>query len=125
MPAPQYLAGKDATANFGGEMAVMDGSYDRECNFDEMTNLKKRGYYSSVPTDRKWSGSLDCAYEGDSPPTFDEGSFIEAASISVPGGETVQGDVYIDKINMKSVTAKGGVKYSFTFHSEGKYIVTR
>jgi hypothetical protein len=116
-----YLAGKNAVATFKEALAVMDGSYDAESEFDEMTNTKSGGFYSSVPTIKKWTGSLDCAYEGDSPPDFDEGELIEGASITIPGGPSISGDVYIDKVTFKSVTAKGGVKYSFTFHSEGPY----
>lgn len=122
--AQVYLAGKSAVATFKAALAVMDGSYDTEAEFDEMTNLKSGGFHSSTPTIKKWSGSLDCAYEGDSPPTFAEGELVTGASIVVPGGPSISGDVYIDKISSKSVTAKGAVKFSFTFHSEGAYVRT-
>jgi hypothetical protein len=121
---PTYLAGKDAVAHFIEDMAVLDGSYDTEVDFDELTNLKSGGFHSGIPTVKKWSGSLDAVYEGDSPPEFDEGTFIPAASITIPGGPGVSGDVWITKVSYKGVTPKAGVRYTFTFVSEGPYAKT-
>lgn len=135
----ELLAGKRAVATIDGEpMAVTDGSYTTTSGVDEMTNLLSGGYYDDVATIKSARASLTLAYDGLSPPEFDEGDII-ALSIAVPGtpavtgppaipgipsGPGIEGNWRVDSMTWPIVNPKGGVRYSFDCHTVGPYTKT-
>jgi hypothetical protein len=131
------LAGKNAVATIDGTpTAVTGGSYRCTSGTDDMTNLLSEGYGENIDTIKNAGGTLDCAYDGDNPPDFDEGDET-ALSIAIPGktiaqhppaglpsGPGFSGMVRVTVMNYTVVDPNGGVRYSFDWISNGPYTKT-
>lgn len=119
-----YLAGKKAVATINGTgMAVESGSYNTTAGVDEVTNLNSGGFYEDVTTIKRATCSLQCIYDGDSPPDFDEGDII-ALAITVPNGPGLSGNFRVTQMTYPVVNPKAAVKYNFEASSNGAYIKT-
>lgn len=119
-----YLAGKNAVATINGTpMAVESGSYNTSAGVDEVTNLNSGGFYEDVTTIKKATCSLQCVYDGDEPPDFDEGDTITLA-ITIPSGPGLSGTFRVTQMTYPVVNPKAAVKYSFEASSNGTYTKT-
>jgi hypothetical protein len=119
-----YLNGTNSTVTIDGTpMAVEDGNWEGSVGMDEVSNLLTGGFYSSVMTLKKATGSLTCVYDGDSPPDFEEGDTI-ALAIAVTGGPGFSGNVNITKMSWPKIGVKAAVRYSFDWESNGPYVKT-
>lgn len=132
-----YLAGKKYTVTIdGAEMAVQSGTYTTTTGVDETTNLTGDGYYEDIDTIKRATVSLQCVYDGDEPPDFDEGDIV-ALSINlpgvpavtgppaidaIPGGPALSGNFRITSMRYPSVSPNAAVKYDFDANSQRAYV---
>ena len=104
----------------GAEMAVEAGGFNCSSQEDEVTNLAGGGYYESVSTYKKAEANADCIYDGDNPPTFEEGDVVPIVLTSADG-VGISGDFRINSMNFPILNVRNAVKYSLTMSSQGAY----
>ena len=85
-----------------------------------MTNLAGGGYYESVSTYKKAEANADCIYDGDNPPTFEEGDLVPIVLTSADG-IGISGTFRINSMNFPVLNVRNAVKYSLQMSSQGPY----
>lgn len=120
-----YLAGKNAvvTLKDSTPQPVEDGDYGGASSTDEVTNLTSGGFYESVNTIKKLTGSLVIVYKSESPPDIEEGDSV-AMSVTIPDGPGFAGNVRITEMRYSTPKPKAAVRINLSFESNGAYTKT-
>jgi hypothetical protein len=124
---PTYITGGDGnsycTIDGDGNFSVEEANWDATCGMDEVSNIQTGGFYASVKTLKKGTGSMKIVYDGDLPPSFEEGDTI-AVTMGVTGGPGFTGNVNITKMAWPTFTPKSAIRFNLDWESNGPYTKT-
>lgn len=107
----------------GATMAVTGGGFNCEADEDAVTNLAGGGYYESVSTVKKATANINCVYDGDAPPEFQEGDVV-ALVLTAPTGVGISGNFRVNSMNFPILDVQKAVLYSLALTSQRQYTRT-
>lgn len=122
MPTPNYLVGNVVSVTHNGSlMYAKSGKVTRKAKMVDVTNARSNKFTEKKKGNRELMGDCTCVYNGDDPPTLNEGD--EATIIYAAGGANRTANVFVTEVT-DSFQSDGDYVYSFNFESSGSYTST-
>lgn len=123
MDTPGYLVGNVVSVTFDGKlMYAKSGSVTRKVKMVDVTNARSNKYTEKKKGNKELAGDCTCVYNGDDPPTLNEGDEGTVVYAAVGGGNRTA-NVYITEVK-DNFTNDADYVYSFSFESSGAYTST-
>jgi hypothetical protein len=107
----------------GATAAVTGGGFNCEAAEDDVTNLAGGGYYESVSTVKKATATVDCVFDNEAAPEFEEGDIV-ALALAAPSGVGITGNFRVNSMNFPILDPQKAVRYSLALTSQKAYTRT-
>jgi hypothetical protein len=129
--AEKYVACKNVTFTLDSvAMIVLDGGFTFNQSIDDFTSNVSEGHYEDIATNDKHDFNLTLAYDGDSPPTWVEGSkynFVLNGNAQwiADGGIYRSGVMRVESCDWNPFNVKEGLRIKMKGTSQGAVVRVR
>lgn len=124
--AEKYVANKNATLTIDGDdVIVLGGSINFDQQTADFTSNVSEGHGEDLATTDRWTMEIEAAYDGDTPPAWEEGKKYTTvygagnAQYVTDGGLYLSGVFRVGSVRWNAPDVKEGLKFTMTLTSQG------